>query len=904
MEIEVGSLRCNGLVNPLSVGSVKPELSWCFEPLPGNAVRHHQTSFRCLCASSAEALEAETADLWDTGKMEGCDTRVAYRGQDLASFLRVFWKVMIWDGAGAPSGWSQTAEFTIGHLRPGDWRASWIGTGEALRHPAPFFRTSFESPGKPERAVLHATSLGVYEAYLNGARVGENVLAPEWTSYGKRLNYQSYDVTDLVASGENVLGAVIGDGWYAGKLGLSWYNPENEDYAIYGDRIALLAEIRLSYADGSSLVIGTGPDWLFTLDGPIIASDILDGELYDARRDLGAWDDRGFRAEGWSPAVGIEWTGASIVPQPNEPVRVGAEFGPVSISQPVHRIHVVDFGQNVAGWVRLRIRGAAKGRRVRLVHGERLTDDGRVYTTNLRAAAQADEYICRGDGEEIYEPRFTFHGFQFVEIHGLTHGLEPQDVTARAIWSAAVPAGRFECSNPMVNRIMEMILWTQRNNMVSVPTDCHQRDERLGWAGDILAYSRAACYNMDMRTFLRKWLDDLTDDQTDDGRFPSYAPHPNRPAYRDSGVPAWADAGILVPWELYVSYGDTEILERMYEPMCRWIARVTEDNPEHRWLNKRGEDGGDWLNADSFKIDAFPRGRAEIPKDVFATLFYYKSTGTLSRIAGIIGREDDAERYGKLAESIAKAFNDAYTESDGKIRGDTQSCYALALDFDILPRSIRRAAFGHLIRCLDEFDGHLSTGFLSTVPAMRQLVEFGQAERAYAILLKDSLPSWGYMLRCRATTVWERWDAWTEGAGYQTPEMNSFCHYAIGAVAEWIYAYVLGIRPKEDAPGYREFVISPVPGGGLTSAAGSYICLAGPIEVEWEHRSGEYLLFIKVPPNTVAYVKVRTDDSSAVSTEDEGLERQEDEPGFACFIAAPGAYRFTAPLSQGKPATD
>jgi alpha-L-rhamnosidase len=576
------------------------------------------------------------------------------------------------------------------------------------------------------------------------------------------------------------------------------------------------------------------------------------------------------------------------------------EIRPVSVSEPVAGTWVVDMGQNITGWCRLRLR-EPRGKIVSLKHGERLQSNGRLYTANLRSARQIDTYIARGGAEETWEPRFTYHGFQYVEIQGLSRSPAPEDVTGRAIWSSCPEAGRFECSSSLLNKLMSNILWTQRNNMTGIPTDCPQRDERTGWAGDIQLFSQTSIFNMDMEAFLGKWLQDMADDQAADGRFPDFAPNPFDTEQRFSGAPAWADAGVIVSWRLYQNYGNREILARMFEPCERWVRWVASRNPDCLWRNGRNNDYGDWLNADTFALSQFPKGRAEMPKEVFATVYFFRSASLLSRIAGVLGDREKEAAYADLAGRIKTAFFAAYMDDQGRIKGDTQAGYALALDVGILPADREDAALRHLLRCLDEFGGHLSTGIHATVPAMRQLTRFGHVERAYALAEMTVFPSWGYTIAQGGTTIWERWDGWTEQGGFQNPGMNSFCHYAIGAVGEWIYSTILGITPRDDAPGYREFDLRPVPGGSLTFARGAYRSVRGEIGVEWTREADVFTLAASVPENTRARIWVRTDDPSSVACSNPAeADILRDAPGFRVFSAGGGRYRFTSRLATKR----
>ncbi len=907
--LRAGDLRCEYLVNPLAVQTQRPRLSWRLEAVCADSPRSaprprglRQRAYRILVASSPALLRANQADLWDSGRVES-DTslHVPYAGRPLRSRHRCFWTVRVWDQEDQACEPASPAEFSVGLLGPRDWQGRWIGIGQDIQHPVPLLRREFTLDGRVKRAVLYATALGVYEMRCNGKRVGDAVLAPEWTSYAKRVQYQAYDITKLLRPGANALGALLGDGWYAGRLGLAHIARDCHWRGIYGRRTALRAQLHVELTDGSEAVVGTDGDWRFTLDGAILSSDLLDGEHYDARREMDGWDAPGFDDSGWAGAIPMRPRCGALVAQPNEPMRVLADLTPVSVREPKKGVYVLDLGQEIAGWCRLRLRGR-RGQVIRLRHCERVGDDGMPYVDNLRIAPNLDTYICRGGGVETFEPRFTYHGFQYVEITGLDRAPRVEDVTGRAFWSACRPTGSIECSDPLLNRLASNIVWTQRDNMPGIPTDCPQRDERCGWTGDIQVFAQTGIYNMDLAAFLTKWLRDLSDDQAEDGRFPDFAPHPFEPHARFSGAPAWGDAGTIVPWRIYQNYADTSVLSEAYEPARRWVDHITRHNPDGLWVKERRHDYGDWLNADTFKFDRFPRGLARVPGEVLATVFYWQSTDILARMAEQLGNAEHAAHYGGLASRIRRAFHDAFVDSDVRIQGDTQAGYALALGSGILDASLHARAFDHMVRMFEPFDGHLSTGFITTVHAMNMLTRFGRSEQAYELTMRRTFPSWGYTIEQGGTTIWERWDGYVAGKGFQDPGMNSFCHYAIGAVGEWMYRTMLGLHPDEANPGWKHFTIAPVPGGGLSWVQGRYESIRGPIDVAWRVRGGRLSLNVSVPPNTTATIHVPTSDPASVREGGRAADRlphltplpSTTAHPAAVFRVGSGEYAFTA----------
>jgi alpha-L-rhamnosidase len=769
--------------------------------------------------------------------------------------------------------------------------------GEEVLLPALMLRKPFELSGKIRRATVYVTARGLYELRINGRRIGDHLLAPEWTSYLKRIQYQAYDVTGELRSGGNVIGALVGAGWYAGRIGLIQHRH------IYGARPQLLLHLSVELADGRTETIASDGSWTMTTNGPIRSSDILDGELYDARKEMPGWDVPGFDAAAWRPVHSEEDLGdAKLVWQRNEPIRVVKELKPVKMTQPKPGVYVFDLGQNMVGWCRLKARGPA-GTVLKLRHAEMLNDDGTIYTANLRSAPQIDRFVLRGQGDEVFEPHFTYHGFRYVELTGLPSAPAPDAILGRVFHSSSPDSGRFETSSALVNQLMSNIVWTQRGNMHSTPTDCPQRDERLGWMGDIQSFSQTAIFNMNMAGFFSKWIADVRDDQASDGRFPDFAPNPMTALKQDAffGVPAWGDAGTIVPWRMYQNYADKRMIEEHFESARRWVDHIHGRNPNLLWENSRGNDYNDWLNADTLILAGWPKTGGMVPKPVFATAFFAHSTELVSKMAAVLGREEESKRYSTLFEQIKAAFNRAYVKPDGRIEGDTQAGYALALAFDLLPDDLRAKAAAHMIEGFRRYDGHLSTGIQASHRLMLALSRYGHLEEAYRLLNLRTFPSWGFMIENGATTIWERWDGYVKGRGFQNPGMNSFNHWALGAVGEWMWRNIIGINPDDDHPGYREFVLRSRPGGGLSWAKGAYDSIMGRIASEWRIEGGTFTWKIAVPPNTVATIYVPTKDAKSVkedgkpAAEADGVRFVRVEDGAAVYRVGSGTYSFMAP---------
>jgi alpha-L-rhamnosidase len=602
--------------------------------------------------------------------------------------------------------------------------------------------------------------------------------------------------------------------------------------AYYGTCPELLCELHLEYPDGASEVVASDERWRATI-GPIRYSDLLHGEHYDARRELDGWTETAYDDSAWPPVRVRLRDGSALVPERAQPIRVTEELRPVSVTERRPGVHVVDLGQNMVGWVRLRVDGE-RGTTVRLRFAEMLEEDGSLYLANLRTARPQDTYVLHGGGREVYEPRFTFHGFRYVEVQGPA---DVPEVIGQVVHSDTPTTGHFECSSDLVNQLWRNVTWGQRGNFLSVPTDCPQRDERLGWLADAQVFLPSATLNMDVAAFITKWGDDILDAQSADGAYPDVAP---RLAAERDGAPAWGDAGVIVPWTIYQRYGDVRILERHWDAMERYVEYLVRHNPDLLWRSRRHNDYGDWLSVGS-----------DTSREVLATAYLANDAKLMARIAGVLGRADRAARYEALHRDVVAAFNRAYVGEDGFIEGDTQTVYLLALHMDLVPDELRERVAERLVADIQERDWHLTTGFIGVGLLGPVLTEAGHADVAYRLLLNETYPSWGYSIRHGATTIWERWDGWTEERGFQTPLMNSFNHYSLGSVAQWLYEYVAGIRPAR--PGYEHVLIAPEP-GPLEWARATYRSVRGPITSAWQQDGDVFRLDVDVPANVTATV--------------------------------------------------
>ena len=901
-ELRPVGLECEYRTDPLGIGERSPRLSWTLE---SEGRGRAQSAYRILVAGNEEDLEAEENLLWDSGRVEsGRTIGVEYEGEALRSGSQCVWKVRAWDGTDDASPYSPPAVFETGLLEGSDWEGTWISAGKGPAGdleppsgdeyddlanglaPSPYLRKEFPLDKPVRRARMYATARGVYELYVNGSRVGNDVLAPGWTDYDRRIQYQTYDVTPLLAEGPNALGAVLGDGWFAGFFG---FDPKHRG-ALYGARPQLLAQLDVEYEDGTTESLATDGSWRSSA-GPILYSDLLMGESYDARREMPGWTEPGFDDSGWYGVETEEIGETNLVAQPDEGTRVTEELEAKTVTEPEGGRYVFDLGRNMVGWVRLKVEGGA-GTKVTLRHAETLNPDGTIYTENLRSARQTDTYTLKGEGEEIYEPRFTFHGFRYVEVTGYPGEPRPGAITGRVVHSATPPSGSFECSSPLVNELQENIVWGQRGNFLSVPTDCPQRDERLGWMGDAQVFVRTASFNMDVAAFFEKWMVDVQDAQSPEGAFPDVAPLLRGSKHIDLrwGAPAWGDAGVIVPWTIYRTYGDTRIVERHYDAMARWMAYLREANPDLIRKNRMGNNYGDWLS---------PKGD-HTPKHLLATAYWAYDAKLMAEMALATGRDEDVTKYRDLNERITAAFEEAFVSPDGRIEGDTQTCYLLALHMGLLPEELRSAAAEHLVRTIEREDWHLSTGFVGVGYLCPVLTEAGYTDVAYRLLENETYPSWGYTIKNGATTIWERWDGWTEENGFQSPNMNSFNHYSLGSVGEWLYRYVAGIDLA--TPGYGRIVIRPRPGGSLTHARAEYDSVRGRISSSWKIEDDRFILKALVPPNTTATVHVPCSDDVSEGGrpvhEADGVEFVRAGGGETILAVGSGRYEFEGRMAR------
>jgi len=866
-QVLVRGLRTENSVNPIGIGTVHPRLSWQLE-----SIRQAGIVPRGIMQVGYElvVLDGQHQDtVWHIRRDNSAQSIwVQYTGPSLISDHRYRWSVRVWDNHGHVSPTSDPAFFQTGLLAPSDWKASWIGPGyaeDSVNRPSPLLRKRFNISKRIVSATLYITARGLYEAQINGQRIGDALFTPGWTDYDKRLQYQAYDVTSLLRKGGNVIGVTLGDGWYRGVFG-----PQNKPNN-YGKDAALLCALHIRYSDGrqygngkrhsdseSEIIVSDG-SWK-SATGPIRYADLYNGEVYDASKEIPHWAEAGYDDGYWQAARVMTAPKDNLVATISPPVRRQETFSPIRVFTGPKGEQIIDFGQNLAGWVEVRLQGH-KGDTVRLSHAELLDKDSNFFTGNLRQAKAMDTYILGDEQAHVYTPHFTSHGFRYVKVEGIRGGvnpvrggvnpvrggLNPADFRAVAIYSDLDRTGTFECSNPLINQLYQNLTWSQKGNFLDIPTDCPQRSERLGWTGDAQVFCRTAAFNMNVYAFLSKWLVDLASDQGTDGGMPNTIPNlVGKLLHRyPTSVAGWGDAAVILPWTLYECYGDTAILVRQYASMKAWVNYIQSKANDDLWT---APGYGDWYA---------PRDATFLP--YIDQCFWAHSTELLARAAQVLGRTGDAANYTALLQRIKAAFLKAYIGADGRAISHTQTAYVLALHFDLLPDSLRSRALTHLVDLIHTNHDHLATGFLGTPYLLHVLSDNGYADLAYRILLQDTPPSWLYPLKKWATTIWEKWDAIRPDGSIDTCSLN---HYAYGAVGDWLYGDVAGIQSA--APGYAQIVIRPQIGGGFTWARAAYQGPHGLIRSAWAIGGDSLTLDITIPANTRATIYLPPNNAGAV----------------------------------------
>lgn len=862
-QLQVTELTTDYKTNPIGIDNPKPMLSWIIQSDQNNTM---QESYEIRAALSSADLSKKSKQLWNSETVVSSQSiHIKYQGQALKSSQRIYWQVRIVDNHGKKSKWSESAFFEMGKLESADWVADWISPAweedPKKSEPSPYLRKEFALKKSIKQARLYISCQGLYQIEINGKRVGDQQFTPGWTSYDTRLQYQTYDITPLVTQNQNAVGIILGDGWFRGNLG--WIDGRNN----YGEKLAAIAEIMVEYTDGTRATISTDESWKATT-GPILESDIYNGEVYDAGKELTGWSKVAYDDSGWESTARMEISKEKLIAPEGPPVKIVNKLEPISI-QKTEEGWMVDMGQNMVGWIRIKASGNS-GDMITLRHAEVLDKEGNMYYDNLRAAKCTNTYLLNGGDEETFEPHFTFQGFRYVMVSGYPGELTADKIRGMVIHSDMEPSGTFECSEPFINQLQHNIVWGLKGNFLDVPTDCPQRDERLGWTGDAQVFAPTACFNMNAATFYKKWLKDLAADQKEDGAIPHVVPD----ILGGAGATGWADAGIIIPWAVYLDYGDVTVLENQYESMKAWIGFM-KDRAGEDLIWTGDSHFGDWLAFASNRSDYMG---AYTLKDLIATAYYSYSSSIVAKTATILDLEKEAQYYTQLSEQIKKAFNEEFVTPNGRLVANTQTAYTLALAFDMLDSETAKKSAAFLAGDVEQFK-HITTGFLGTPLISLTLTDIGRNDLAYNLLNRREYPSWLYPVTMGATTIWERWDGQKPDSTFQDKGMNSFNHYAYGAIGKWMYQVVAGIGIDEQNPAYKHIIIQPRPGGGLTSAKATHQSMYGEIVSGWMLEGERLTMEVVVPANTSATIHIPGTPSGIIvngsALEESGIEFKE-----------------------------
>lgn len=878
--VSVNELRCEYSKDPIGIDAQQPRLSWVLSSTKNS---EKQTAYEIIVASSLENLNAENADVWDSGRIESDQSiLVHYHGKPLRSGGGYYWKVRVWDEEGRPTKFSEPGYWEMGLLSPGDWQGEWIGYPAGWPGRGLYFHYSFPIDKKVLSARAYVSGLGYYELHINGQRVGDHVLDPGITAYNKRVLYSTYDLTSALKSGLNGIGVIVGNGWYG--------SPK------------LLLQLNVTFTDHTQKSFFTSgmhanpSDWQVT-GSPVLENSVYNGEIYDARLEKAGWDQPvedpavpQDRTERWFYSVPVDPPGGKLVSQRTEAIKVVETLRPRAISEPSPGIFVFDAGQNLAGWAELRVQGMA-GTRVTLRFAETLNPDGTVDQRNLRTARATDEYVLRGGNEEVWEPRFTYHGFRYVQVEGLPRKATIENIRVRVVRSALSDAGSFLSSNELVNRIQKMVWWTEASNLHSIPTDCPQRDERMGWMNDLTVRLEESLYNFNGALFYSQFADDVEDAQGANGAITDTVPWKfgNQPADPVD------ESYLLLGWLLYQQYGDVDILRRHYDGFRAWVDYLASRSPNN--LIDYGY-YGDWSPPAAFSEPGTPESR-NTPRLFMSEGYYYYALCMLSKMAAAIDKPEDAQHYQQLSTEVLKAFNAKYWDAKkGGYASNNQASDSFGLYLGAVPAGNEDRVVGNVEKDVEEQGWHLTTGNLATKYLLETLSEHGKAGTAFRIATQRTYPSWGYMLDNGATALWERWEN-LSGEG-----MNSHNHPMFGSVSSWFYKYLAGINPDPLGPGFKRSIIHPRVVSGLDWVKATHQTGYGLLAVDWERHGATVDLSVTIPVNTTATVfvpsaagrQVLVDGKPAAKTA--GIRFLSTGSNAQIFEVTSGSYKFVSSLKN------
>lgn len=856
-----------------------PQFSWILESDRRNVI---QESYEIQIAEN----DSFTDLVYASGTVQDdASAQIEVSGISLKSMTRYFVRVKA-AAAGEETEW-KTTSFVTGLMDNQEWKAQFITAEEeadADISKGTYVRKAFSLDKEVKEAFVCSTALGLYQFYINGRKVGRDELTPGWTSYRKHLCYQTYDVTEYLQKGENAMGAVLAAGWFKGLMGFEGLARRRNHY---GKNTAFLAQMVVRYEDGTEETFVTDTAWSGA-DAPVVFAEIYDGEIYDAGKEIPGWAEAGTPAGDWKRVKSVPYDFSVLSGQGSGKVAEIEEVKPVRIFQTPKGDTVIDFGQNMSAHIQMKARGKA-GDVMELHCFEALDSDGNVYLDNLRGAKQAEKYIFGRDGEAVYKSSFTFMGFRYAKVVSFPEEPALENFTAFTLHSSMERTGTFTCSNPDLNQLAHNILWGLKSNFVDVPTDCPQRDERLGWTGDAQIFCRTASFLMNTYSFYRKWLKDVEADQTPEGGVAHVVPDIISGNAGDNwllaqgshSAAAWADVAVIAPWTMYLTFGDKEILRQQYASMKGWIDFMKKHSRDYIWNYK--VQFGDWVALDAEEGSYF----GATPNDLTCTAYFAYSTGLFVKIAEVLGKKADAESYGALHAKIVEKFQKTFFDAEGYLTAQTQTAHIVALYFGLTPEAYKEKTIQGLLKLLEKENGHLVTGFVGTPYFCHALSQNGHVKEAYDLLLKDDFPSWLYQVKMGATTVWEHWDGLKPDGTMWSADMNSFNHYAYGAIGEWMVRVTAGLEIDQQRAGYKHAVIYPRIGGNLEYVQAEFASVYGKVKSRWEDHGKETVLYVEIPANTTATICL---DGAKSVTEEDGLTFCKAEEGMKAE-AGSGKYR-------------
>jgi alpha-L-rhamnosidase len=874
--VRVEHLQCEYLDNPLGIDTPAPRLSRILTSAERGV---KQSAYQILAAGSEAALNKNQADLWDSGEILSDDTaQIRYDGKPLASRQQAYWKVRVWDQAGALSE-SKPARWEMGLLQSNDWSAKWIArTTDTNSNPAPLLRRGFKLDGRIKQARAYVCGLGYYELYLNGRKVGDHLLDPGYTRYDRRALYVTYDVTDQLQRGANAVGVILGNGWYNCHTKAVW----NFHEAPWRAAPKVLLHLRVDYTDGRSQTIVSDESWKCST-GPIIFDSIYGGETYDARLEKPGWAAAGYDDSGWSSALLVDAPTTNLVAQTMPPIKAAQSLKAIKLTEPKPGVYIFDIGQNLAGMAELTVSGPA-GSHVQMHYGERLFPDGTLDTRDMAQHVkrldrtqqhQTDTYILKGTGRETWHSRFTYHGFQYVEVTGFPGKPTLDNLQARFIHSGVPEAGEFTCSNPLLNRIQRATRWSFLSNLQGIPTDCPHR-EKNGWTGDAHLACEQAQFNFFPAPVHQAWINDLGDEQKPTGALPGIVPTSGW-GYGFGSGPAWDSAFLLIPYYEYLYYGDTENFRRHFEGMKRYVD----------YLSSRAKN-------DIVKIglNDWAPWKTKTDAAITDTAYYYVDAKIVALAADLLGNKSDARQYTELAARIKTAFNQRFFQPGTALYDNGgQTALSCALYQGLVEPENKARVLTNLVVAVERANDHIDTGILGAKYLINALLENSRADVAYRVVSQKDQPSWGWWLEQGATTLWEQWNG--------TESRN---HIMFGDVSAWFYKALAGIQPDPQSPGFKHFFVTPQPLGDLTSARGVYDSIHGKIVSDWQVSKGQFELRLTIPANTTATVSLpiaeKVLESGKPISQSVGVKALRTEGGRSLFEVGSGSFLFSGPITR------